>query len=274
MLHQILKIHPNDNVLVALTDLQKGGEVIFQGNKITLTHDVQAKHKFAEAPLIPEQEIFMYGIIVGKALTHISKGEVLTTQNVAHKTAEYTGKRIDFHWKAPDFQKWKDRTFTGYHRGDGKVGTANYWLVVPLVFCENRNVDIIKQAFVEELGFEKPNRFKALVQQMSMLYTQGEKEKIGSLSLEIVEKEQSGKIFNNIDGIKFLTHQGGCGGTRQDSEALCALIAGYISNPNVAGATILSLGCQNAQPAILKEKLNKINPRLDKPIILLEQQKE
>lgn len=274
MLHQILKIHPNDNVLVALTDLQKGGKVIFQGNEITLTHDVQAKHKFAEDPLKPEQEIFMYGIIVGKALTHIGKGEVLTTQNVAHKTAEYTGKRMDFHWNTPDFQKWKDRTFMGYHRGDGQVGTANYWLVVPLVFCENRNVDIIKQAFVEELGFEKPNRFKALVQQMSMLYTQGEKEKIGSLSLETVEKEQSGKIFNNIDGIKFLTHQGGCGGTRQDSEALCALIAGYISNPNVAGATILSLGCQNAQPAILKEKLNKINPRLDKPIILLEQQKE
>ncbi len=274
MLHQILKIHPNDNVLVALTDLQKGGEVIFQGNKITLTHDVQAKHKFAEAPLKPEQEIFMYGIIVGKALTHISKGEVLTTQNVAHKTAEYTGKRMDFHWKAPDFQKWKDKTFMGYHRGDGQVGTANYWLVVPLVFCENRNVDIIRQAFVEELGFEKPNRFKSFVHQMSSLYSKGEMDKIESLSLETVEKEQRGKIFKNIDGIKFLTHQGGCGGTRQDSEALCALIAGYITNPNVAGATILSLGCQNAQPAILSEKLNNINPKLDKPIILLEQQKE
>ncbi len=35
----------------------------------------------------------------------------------------------------------------GYHRRDGQVGTANYWLVVPLVFCENRNVNVIRQAF-------------------------------------------------------------------------------------------------------------------------------
>ncbi|MEX0884424.1 MAG: UxaA family hydrolase, partial [Cyclobacteriaceae bacterium] len=82
------------------------------------------------------------------------------------------------------------------------------------------------------------------------------------------------KIFKNIDGIKFLTHNGGCGGIRQDSEALCALIAGYINNPNVAGATILSLGCQNAQPAILKDKLAAIDPDLKKPVLILEQQKE
>lgn len=274
MLHQVLKIHPKDNVLVALTDLKGGGSVHFQGNHITLTHDVQAKHKFAEADLAPEQEIYMYGIIVGKALYPIRKGEVLTTQNVAHKTAEYTGKRLDYHWQAPDIEKWKDKYFMGYHRKDGQVGTANYWLVVPLVFCENRNVDIIKQAFVEELGFEKPNRFKAYVQQMSTLYSKGEKDKILDLNLETVEKEHNHRIFNHIDGIKFLTHQGGCGGTRQDSEVLCALIAGYINNPNVAGATVLSLGCQNAQPAILSDKLEKINPKLDKPIILLEQQRE
>src|SRR5690606_16179301 len=76
------------------------------------------------------------------------------------------------------------------------------------------------------------------------------------------------------DGIKFLTHEGGCGGTRQDSEALCALIAGYIKNPNVAGATVLSLGCQNAQPEILRSKLEAIRFNNSKPVYLLEQQKE
>ncbi|MEX2592189.1 MAG: altronate dehydratase family protein [Anditalea sp.] len=274
MLHKILKIHPKDNVLVALADLKMGEKIYFQDDETILTHDVQAKHKFAEAELSADQEIYMYGIIVGKALVPIAKGEALTTENVTHKTAEYTGKRQDFFWQAPKVDRWKNKSFLGYHRADGQVGTANYWLVVPLVFCENRNVNIIKQAFVEELGFENPNRFKAYVQQMSTLYAKGEKDKIGSLSLETVEKEQSERIFKNVDGIKFLTHSGGCGGTRQDSEALCALIAGYINNPNVAGATILSLGCQNAQPPILKNKLNKINPNLKKPVILLEQQKE
>lgn len=274
MLHKVLKIHPNDNVLVALTDLGKGETIFYAGNEIIMAHDVPAKHKFAEADLRPGQEIYMYGIIVGKPVSPIAKGEALTIQNVVHKTAEYTDKRQDFHWQAPDVEKWRHKTFLGYHRSDGQVGTANNWIVVPLVFCENRNVEIIKQAFVEELGFEKPNPYKAYVKQMRDLYVQGEEQHVSSLTLETAEKTQNGRLFDNVDGIKFLTHHGGCGGTRVDSEALCALIAGYINSPNVAGATVLSLGCQNAQVAILMEKLNQINPGFDKPLIVLEQQQE
>lgn len=274
MLHKILKIHPSDNVLVALTDLMAGDSVKYRGEKIQLTHHVPAKHKFSESDLQPDQEIYMYGIVVGKALVPISKGEVLTTQNIVHKAAGYTGKRQEFHWKAPDVEKWRDKKFMGYHRADGQVGTANHWIVVPLVFCENRNVEVIKQAFVEELGFEKTNPYKAYVQQMINLHTGGKTNKIQSLTLEVAEQNQKSKIFDNVDGIKFLTHQGGCGGTRQDSEALCALIAGYIHNPNVAGATVLSLGCQNAQVAFLEEAMNRISPERDKPVLILEQQKE
>ena len=60
------------------------------------------------------------------------------------------------------------------------------------------------------------------------------------------------KLFKNVDRIQFLTHDGGCGGTRYDANSLCMLLAGYINNPNVGGATVLSLGCQNAQINILK----------------------
>ncbi|GGZ16441.1 dehydratase [Echinicola pacifica] len=274
MLNNILKIHPNDNVLVALTDLKAGEVVNYEGKSITLTHDVKAKHKFAQQAFAAKEEIFMYGIICGAAMSPIAEGEVLTTQNVAHKTSEFTGLRDFKPWTPPNVSKWQNRTFQGFHRQDGQVGTANYWLVIPLVFCENRNIEIMKQAFVEELGFAKPNRYKSFVKQMKDLYTQGKKSEIETLSVETIEQDGEHKVFKNIDGIKFLTHQGGCGGIRQDSEMLCALIAGYINNPNVAGATILSLGCQNAQPAILKEKLDKINSDLQKPVIVLEQQKE
>ncbi|WP_186757737.1 UxaA family hydrolase [Echinicola salinicaeni] len=274
MTHKILKIHPKDNVLVALKDLEKGEVIHFEGKEIILTHAVKAKHKFAEESLATEEEIFMYGIICGKAMSPIAKGEVLTTENVAHKTSAFTGKRESKTWHAPDISKWNKRNFMGYHREDGQVGTANYWLVIPLVFCENRNIEIMKDAFIEELGFAKPNKYKAFVKQMRELYAQGNKQKIAALNVETIDQDQKNRIFKNIDGIKFLTHQGGCGGIRQDSEMLCALIAGYINNPNVAGATILSLGCQNAQPAILEEKLKKINPELKKPVLLFEQQKE
>ncbi|MDP5171319.1 MAG: UxaA family hydrolase, partial [Bacteroidia bacterium] len=81
------------------------------------------------------------------------------------------------------------------------------------------------------------------------------------------------KVFPKVDGIKFLRHDGGCGGIRQDSEALCALLAGYITHPNVAGATVLSLGCQNAQFPILQEAIEKRDPNFGKPLYFLEQQK-
>jgi altronate hydrolase len=84
---------------------------------------------------------------------------------------------------------------------------------------------------------------------------------------------QRPRVFENIDGVKFLLHQGGCGGTREDSDNLCGLIAGYINHPNVAGATVLSLGCQHAQAGILRQKINQRNPVFEKPLVLLEQQR-
>jgi altronate hydrolase len=83
----------------------------------------------------------------------------------------------------------------------------------------------------------------------------------------------SNRLFPNLDGIRFLVHEGGCGGTREDSNNLCGLIAGYINHPNVAGATVLSLGCQHAQVGILREQLGRRNPKIDKPLVILEQQK-
>jgi altronate hydrolase len=85
--------------------------------------------------------------------------------------------------------------------------------------------------------------------------------------------QTSTKLFEQIDGIKFLLHEGGCGGTREDANNLCALIAGYIHHPNVAGATVLSLGCQNAQIEILQREVNKRDPAFRKPLFILEQQK-
>ncbi|AFL85602.1 altronate dehydratase [Belliella baltica DSM 15883] len=274
MNHKFLQIHPQDNVLVALTDLSAGEVIEFEGKKITLKDTVPAKHKFALTEIKQGSFVYMYGSVVGKSVSTIISGAVLTTANVKHEANSFSEKTETTGWTLPDFSKFEGRTFKGYHRSDGQVGTANYWIVIPLVFCENRNVEVIKQAFVDELGFGKPNRFKSLVQQMADLYKTGKKEQIETLQVEEFVEVSASKIFKNIDGIKFLTHQGGCGGIRQDSDMLCALLAGYINNPNVAGATVLSLGCQNAQPAILKEKLDAINPNLDKPIILLEQQKE
>lgn len=274
MLHKILKVHPNDNVLVALTDLPAGEPVTYDGISISLVEFIPAKHKIAQQDLASGQEIIMYGTLVGKAVEPIPAGARISTENVKHQASTFTGKTKTLGWQAPDVSKWEGKTFMGFHRADGQVGTANYWLVIPLVFCENRNVNIIKQAFMEELGFGRPDMYKSYVQQMVELYQSGKTDEIAQLPLQGYSSNGHKRIFENIDGIKFLTHEGGCGGIRQDSDALCALLAGYIHNPNVAGATILSLGCQNAQVGILEEKLRALNPNFSKPLIVLEQQQE
>jgi altronate hydrolase len=87
------------------------------------------------------------------------------------------------------------------------------------------------------------------------------------------EADPSSRVFENVDGIKFLLHEGGCGGTREDARNLCALFAGYCNNANVAGITVLSLGCQHAQLSMLEEEIKKRNPNFDKPLLIFEQQK-
>lgn len=274
MNHKTLLIHPKDNVLVALQDLTVGETIDHNGIKINIKDTIPAKHKFAINELVKGDQVYMYGGIVGKTLSTIPSGGVLSTQNVTHEAEDFGEKSGDYQWDAPDISKFKSKTFNGFHRPDGQVGTGNYWLVIPMVFCENRNVDIIKEAFLEELGFGKPNPFKKMVREMASLYKSGQKDSFDSVSVETFAEKAEERLFENIEGIKFLNHQTGCGGTRTDSQALCALIAGYINNPNVAGATILSLGCQNAQSSFMEEKLRLINPDFKKPLIILEQQVE
>lgn len=274
MSNRFLKIHPADNVFVALTDLEAGERIKTSQVDFVLSEPIAAKHKFAQANLQPGDEIRMYGILVGKATRPIQQGGAIATNNVKHEAAAFHEKTSKAGWTKPDVSRWAGKTFNGYHRADGQVGVANYWLVVPLVFCENRNVKVIQDAFEEALGFGKSNIYKEYVQNLVHLFQRGDTDAISSLSLGDNGHTSRKRIFDNIDGIKFLTHDGGCGGIRQDSEALCALIAGYIHNPNVAGATVLSLGCQNAQVDVLKTKLQALDPNFSKPLIILEQQKE
>ena len=273
MQNKVLQLDSRDNVLIALTDLKKGDQIDFAGRGYTLLSNVPAKHKFATEDLAPGGDVVMYGILVGKAVKPIPRGGLLSINNIHHEAALFHEKSEEFRWTPPDVLRWKQRTFLGYHRSDGEVGTRNYWLVVPLVFCENKNINVLKQAFEEELGFGQPQVYRHQVAELAKLYREGKSQEIKTRGFtEDVAAPHTPRVFENIDGIKFLLHEGGCGGTREDSDNLCGLIAGYINHPNVAGATVLSLGCQHAQVGILGQKINQRNPAFDKPLVILEQQ--
>lgn len=271
---KILQIHPLDNAIVALDDLVTGQTVHLNGSSWTLAADIPAKHKFAAEALNPGDEVRMYGVLVGKAQKLVPAGGLLSTHNLQHATVGYALREgAKSPWVAPDVSGWQERVFQGYHRADGSVGTANYWLVIPLVFCENRNVEVLREALVHDLGYDKKRSYRTQTQQLIQLYQTGKSvHDILEADLSPHTAGASQRLFANIDGVKFLTHEGGCGGTRQDALALCGLLAGYVTHPNVAGATVLSLGCQNAQVSMLLDEIQKRDAGFKKPLIVLEQQ--
>ncbi len=273
---KILRIDPKDNVLVALTTLPAGEPITFAGEQYVPLSEIAAKHKFAMRDLAEGDEVIMYGGIVGLVRIAIPRGGLLSTRNVQHDASGFGPKVGAYAWTPPDVTAWANRTFDGYHRADGQVGTRNYWLVIPLVFCENRNVDALREAFVEELGYGRPKLYRQQVRELIAQQNQTTgtaAEDLAPHRTEYRTEYRTERVFPNVDGVRFLIHEGGCGGTRQDAKALCGLLAGYIHHPNVAGATVLSLGCQNAQPSILMEALRERDPELRKPVLMYEQQK-
>jgi len=271
---RVLQVDSRDNVLVALTNLSRGETVEYAGKPHALISDVPAKHKFATVDLAPGDRVLMYGGVVGNAVKPIRAGELLTTSNIRHEATPFHEQKKELHWQRPDVSQWANRTFQGFVRSDGQVGTRNYWLVVPLVFCENKNIQVLKQAFEEELGFAAPQVYRRQVAELAKVFREGKLAGPLSSARDVsTPSEPVTRLFEHVDGIRFLLHEGGCGGTHEDSKNLCGLLAGYIHHPNVAGATVLSLGCQHAQIGILQAEIGKRNPKFNKPLFIFEQQK-
>lgn len=198
MRSKLIKVHRDDNVAIALVDLWQGNRIGFEGGEVIVLDDVSAKHKIAMLDLAVGDKIYMYGVLVGKAMRAINKGGVLTTENVRHEAAQTFTRTETTSLKAPDISKWKYRTFMGYHREDGQVGTANIWLFFPLVFCENRNVELLKDVFEKEFTFHRSPKQRQLLRNLI-----NGKEEDAAVDFEEVKTS----VFDNIEA-KFITHQG------------------------------------------------------------------
>ena len=273
-MHAALRIHPADDLIVALRNLNPGEVIQAGATGFAVTEAIPAKQKFAARDFAVDDCATMYGVTVGRATKPIRAGGLISTANLRHATNETAGKRRNIPWTPPDVSRWQGRTFEGYRRPHGRAGTANHWIVIPLVFCENRNLAFMREALQRELGYRLTGPYENLARRLAEMHRGGATRKqIEALTVDFESSGTPAPLFPHVDGVKFLEHGLGCGGTRQDAEALCSLLAGYIDHPNVAGATVLSLGCQHAQVTLLERELAKRNPRFAKPLHIFEQQK-
>ena len=270
-----LVLHEKDSLVVALQDLKKGEVYEVSGQSIELQDDVKAKHKFTMKDFAKDEEMVQYGVAVGRALQDLPAGTRITVANTVHAADDYCQWAPGYQAPKVNFEEFEGQTFQGFHRPDGQVGTRNNWLVIPLVFCENNNLMTLREVFNRELGFADHGPYENQLAQLRQMYEKGASaEDILAFSGESIEKPvNKRKMFTNVDGLKFLFHDLGCGGIQEDSETLCKLLAGYINHPNTAGATVLSLGCQKAQIGLLQAKMEHMGVDTGKTVHFLEQQK-
>jgi altronate hydrolase len=140
-------------VLVALQDLEVGMEITFEGQNIVIKEIIPAKHKFFINDMQVGEELLMSDVLVGKLQNDVKSGERMSVENTKHAADPYFYREVDYQWNKPNVTAFEKRTFNGYHRNDRQVGTANYWLFIPTVFCENRNLDVIKKVLHDNLGY-------------------------------------------------------------------------------------------------------------------------
>jgi len=256
---KVLCIQPEDDMLVALVDLTSGEVVDWEGETYLIQTPVARKHKFARRSFAVGEVLKLYGVPVGKAMSPIRRGEAVTTENLTHYAAEVEiGASEPYQWSPPWVADYSEQTFQGVVRSDGRVGTANYWLIFPLVFCENRNVEQLQRALEKSLGYGN--------------------DELTNFAQDLLGQSQGAasapqRPFPQVDGVRMISHNGGCGSTRADARELCKVLSAYADHPNVAGVTVFSLGCQNAQISMFQEELKKLNPNFDKPCLIYEQQK-
>lgn len=130
-----IKIHENDNVIVALKEIAEG-EVVSAGNvEVKALETIPAGHKMAVKDIAEGEEVIKYGFRIGNAKEAVKAGQWIHTHNV--KTAlgdllEYTYEPVE-----TEVKETEDTTFMGFNRPNGKVGVRNEIWIIPTVGCVN-----------------------------------------------------------------------------------------------------------------------------------------
>lgn len=213
-------LDPADVVGIAKRPLLPGTVLVrADGSELRISQMVPPGHKFALTAIANDAPVRRYGQIIGFATTDIQPGQHVHVQNMSIK--EQGSLKVDYaigtEYKPEQYVPASERrTFMGFRRPDGRVGTRNYVAVLASVNCASSATAAVVN------HFKQP----------------------GAL-----------KDYPNVDGVIGYPHKGGCGahiGSR-DLQLLQRTLAGVCDHPNVAGYVLLSLGCEVNQPGDMIE---------------------
>lgn len=207
-------LRPDDDVAVAAAPISKGTVVELGGRTIEVREPIALGHKLASHDINTGDPVRKYGQVIGFASKPISAGEHIHVHNIRADLFER-----DYAYateKPPVPPMGEPRTFMGYLRPDGRVGTRNYVAVISTVNCSASTSRAIADRFRDESWR---------------------------------------RDYPNVDGIFAITHKGGCGLPYEgpDHGILERVLDGFANHPNIAAYVIVGLGCEVAQASHLIE---------------------
>jgi altronate hydrolase len=204
----VLRLHPEDDVVIARIKLGRGTAVDTDVGPVTLSSDVPAGHKVAIRARAPGEAVRRYGEVIGFATLPIAPGDHVHQHNL-HAGELDLRVEIDAGAAVARAASGTAPTFDGYLREDGRVGTRNYLLVAPTVNCSATVARMVAERF-RDVTRDYPNVDGVMA---------------------IAHKTGCGLV---ADG--------------DDHRVLQRVLAGYASHPNVGGCVVVSLGCEVNQP--------------------------
>lgn len=227
MMGPVIRLHPNDNIVVARVDVPIGltFETDVAGERITSKSQVTAGYKIATRKILKGQPILKYSVTVGFAHVDIEPGTMVHSHNTEFREFDRDYAHASEYKPVQLVPESERATFQGYVRANGKVGTRNFIGILSTVNCSATVVHKIAEWFTPERLAE----------------------------------------FPNVDGVVAFSHSIGCGMemTGEPMQLLRRTMAGYVRHPNLAAALVIGLGCERNQlKGLMEQEELTANPHL------------
>lgn len=222
-----------DQVAIAKRPLLPGTIIIMpDGSELRVAQMVAPGHKLAMVAIPEGDPIYKFGQIIGFATQPIEPGQHVHSHNLAVKDLQLDYAFSEDYEPVELVPESERRTFMGFRRADGRVGTRNYVAVMASVNCSSSATVAVADYFRQPGALDD---------------------------------------FPNIDGVIALPHKGGCGAHigSQNLYIFQRTLAGIVHHPNVAGYVILSLGCEVNQPT---DMIEATSLKEDDPLVITIQQ--
>lgn len=148
---KFIKINDNDNVIIALENLNNGDQLSVGTEHILITQDIPSGHKVATKTIYPNDNIIKYGFPIGHATEQIQIGSHVHTHNVKTNLGELN----DYQYQPVNItvnSQFSDRDISIYRRDNGDVAIRNELWIVPTVGCVNGIATKITKKFIALLA--------------------------------------------------------------------------------------------------------------------------